>query len=181
MVRPLFLCFTVPINALHSSSGDFPGRRSSCNQHGSACCARFSQGFVEPSHAGAPHCNLRSQNGALVIVFGRRLTHLNLFPVCLKLIGNNHGMGGQDALSHLGIADEDGDLIVRGNGEPGIGTEPRDRLLALVRRIDDLVPQRADGNSEGQASAREPFKKARLVMEVFVMSCPPSSSFEWPF
>ena len=61
-----------------------------------------------------------------------------------------------------------------------LGLNPGD--FFLLRGIEDLVPEGADGNSEGQAgTAREPFKKARLVMEVFFMSCPPFSSFEEPF
>ena len=136
----------------HRGPLDPPGIRRSLLEALAGARSRLVE--VEPRTADGPRAAGRHALVELVGLLGRagrdhvrldRVPHVpvdvrvdrpDLGPVALELFGDEHGHGGEDALSHLRLADPDGHRVVGIDDEPGV------HLLAPFARHPGLVHDR---------------------------------------
>ena len=69
----------------------------------------------------------------------RRMLDLDLAPVGVQLLGNQHGQRGPDALAHLGMGQQHGDGVVLADPQEGVGRE-RARPARGSARANRLAP-----------------------------------------
>jgi len=136
---------------------DFPllGRRS--HEHFTRGCACAAQRQPGAGDAAAP-------SGTEVIDFriGGRLLDLHLLPVYTQLFREDHGKRRHDALAHFRFTENERDLIVRSDADPGIegvGT----LLFLLLGLIGESSRREMEANDERDTSSGTGLKKIAAI------------------
>ena len=150
---------TRPEPVVHSDSGDIPGLRGGGDEHLAAGGADLAQGIPVDGRGGAAAGALR----AVLRFVEVGLLDLDVLPIDVELVGDDHGEMGLDALADLGILGDDGDDAVGVNltkarryevpaaGRGGLGEELRDADRLNVERP-RACRRRQSGDAEERAT-----------------------------
>ncbi len=127
---------------------DAPLRRRGLHQHGAGGRAGDSHRLPERADGGRAAGRLKAEKRVRVeLVVGRRRDRSHLLERRIKLLGEDHGESGVDALPHLDLRDCEGDFAVRIDAHESVRREIRVRL----RRERGAEP--GNGDAEDQAAA----------------------------
>ena len=129
---------------------------------------------MEVGDAGAAAGELQPPDRVLVAGRGGGGFHPEQLPGEVQLLGQEHGQGGVDALTHLGFGEDHGDQVIRGEPEarpvgPGgmaLGDGGREKPVAAGTsdrpkpwprrglRLERTTMQRKDGGVAARGSSR---------------------------
>ena len=108
---------------------DAPLRRRGLHQHGPGGRARNPHRLPKRANGGRAAGHLEAEKRVRVeLVVRRRRDRGHVFEGRIKLLCEDHGEGGVDALSHLDLRDCEGDLAVRVYAHESVWREIRARL-----------------------------------------------------
>ncbi len=100
-----------------------PSLGGSCDQHGPGGSAGLTELLKAGPYTGASPGHLHTE--CRVVVFGIDGSRFkaNLRPVGIEFLGQQHRQRGKNALAHLGVVHDHGDLLVSSDAHKGVGHE----------------------------------------------------------
>ena len=100
-----------------------PLLRCGSDQHAARGRTGFAVLLEGGPYAGAPACNLHTEDGMVVLRVDGRGFEPDFVPVRIEFFGKQHRQCSIDTLAHFRVIDDDGDSIIRPDSQERVGHE----------------------------------------------------------